>query len=369
MSPSAASTAPPGAVRDHGFHPLPIRRVVRETADAASFVLDVPAALRDAFAYEAGQFLTFRVLVDGRAHHRCYSMSSAPAVDADLQVTVKRVPGGVVSNWMLDSLAPGDVVEASVPAGVFRLAPGDGDLVAFGAGSGITPVFSLVKAALATTSRRVRLLYANRDRDAVIFADAIDALAARHPERLHVTHHLDVERGFVDAEAARAFLDAGPGGVAGAEAYVCGPTPFMDIVEAALLAQGAEPGRIHVERFTPAGPPTEAEAPAADGAPDGRSPSGESTPATITVELGGRTGTVDHRPGTTILQAARQMGMAPPYSCESGSCATCMAKLVGGTVTMHVNDVLTDGEVADGWVLTCQSVPTADSVHVVYEGS
>lgn len=365
MSPSAASTAQSGAVRDHGFHPLPIRRVVRETAEAASFVLDVPARLREAFAYEAGQFLTFRVQVDGLAHHRCYSMSSAPAVDADLQITVKRVPGGVVSNWMLDSLAPGDVVEASTPAGVFRLGPGDGDLVAFAAGSGITPVFSLVKAALATTARRVHLLYANRDRDAVIFRDALAALAARHPDRLHVTHHLDAERGFLDAGAIRAFLDAGPG--AGADAYVCGPTPFMDIVEGALLAHDVGPGSIHVERFTPAAPTTGADA--ADGLPAGGASAGASTPATVTIELGGHTGTVDHRPGTTILQAARQMGMAPPYSCESGSCATCMAKLVEGTVKMHVNDVLTDDEVADGWVLTCQSVPTADSVHVVYEGS
>jgi len=357
MATSAAPASQQGTVRDHGFHPLRVRRVVHETADAASFVFEVPADLRAAFAYEAGQFLTFRAHVDGEAHHRCYSMSSSPAVDDELQVTVKRVPGGVVSNWMIDTLGPGDVVEASVPAGVFCLGPGDGDLVAFGAGSGVTPVFSLLKSALATTDRRVRLYYANRDRDAVIFAAELDALVERHPDRLDVVHHLDVERGFVDPEALRPFLGADTGG----EFYVCGPGPFMDIVEGTLLAHGVDADHIHIERFTPAEPPPARE-PAAD-ADDG------ATTTRVTIELGGRTDTVDHRPGTTILQTARQMGMSPPFSCESGSCATCMAKLVAGTVKMHVNDVLTDDEVADGWVLTCQSVPTASSVHVVYEGS
>jgi 3-ketosteroid 9alpha-monooxygenase subunit B len=354
---SAAPTSQPGAVRDHGFHPLRIRRVVRETAEAASFVLDVPADLRAAFRYEAGQFLTFRVRLDGDVHHRCYSMSSSPAVDDELQVTVKRVPGGRVSNWMIDSLGPGDVVEASVPAGVFCLAPGDGEIVAFSAGSGITPVFSVVKSVLATSSRRARLYYANRDRDTVIFAAELDALADRHPDRLDVVHHLDVERGFVDAGAIDGFVEATPG----AEFYVCGPTPFMDIVEGALLAHGVGPDHIHIERFTPAEPAAAPEPPAA--------PDPGSTTTRVTIELGGRADTVDHRPGTTVLQTARQMGMSPPFSCESGTCATCMAKLVEGSVKMHVNDVLTDDEVADGWVLTCQSVPTSASVHVVYEGS
>jgi 3-ketosteroid 9alpha-monooxygenase subunit B len=350
MATSAAPAAQPGVARDHGFHPLRVGRVVTETAEAASFVLDVPAQLRAAFGYEAGQFLTFRVRVGGEVHHRCYSMSSAPGVDDEMQVTVKRVPGGVVSNWMIDTLGPGDAVEASVPAGVFRLGPGDGDVVAFAAGSGITPVFSLLKAALAGTTRRVRLLYANRDRDSVIFGADLAALAARHPGRLEVAHRLDVEDGFVDAAAIGDFLADGDG----AEAYVCGPEPFMDVVEGSLLSRGLAPDRIHIERFTPAAPPGEED---------------DQGPAQVTIGLAGRTGTVEHHPGTTILQTARQMGMAPPFSCESGTCATCMAMLVAGTVKMHVNDVLTDDEVAEGWVLTCQSVPTSAAVHVVYEGS
>lgn len=336
--------------RDHGFHTVRVARVVAETADASSLVLDIPTHQRDAFAYEAGQFCTFRVVVGGAPLLRCYSMSSAPAVDAELAVTVKRVPGGAVSNWMLDHLAAGDEVEVTFPAGVFQLDPDEDELVLFAAGSGITPVFSLLKTALAGTDRRVRLLYANRDTDSVIFRRELDALVAQHGERLDVVHHLDVERGFVDAAATATFLGEVP---VDAGHYLCGPPPFMDVVEAALLASGVARERIHVERFTPAEQVDDA-------------PSGADDGIRVTIDLDGRTETTDHHPGTTILQTARQMGMTPPSSCESGSCATCMARLVEGAATMHVNDALTDEEVAEGWVLTCQAVPTSATAHVIY---
>ena len=352
---TAAAPPPPvrGTVHDHGFHPLRIDRIVAETQESASFVLDVPDELRVAFAYRAGQFCTFRCRVDGQPVMRCYSMSSSPEVDDELAVTVKRVPGGLVSNWMIDELSPGDVVDVTLPAGVFCLGEGEGDVVAFGGGSGITPVFSLVKSALATTGRRVRLLYANRDREAVIFAAALDDLAQRHPGRFELVHHLDAERGYLEVESVQAFIAGADDG----DFYVCGPPPFMDLVEGALVADGVGPERIHIERFTPAEPvaPVEEEEAAADAGP-----------AQITIELEGRTETTTHHPGSTLLQMARQVGLSAPYSCEAGSCATCMAKLVEGAVKMHVNNALTDDEVEDGWVLTCQSVPTTASVHVVY---
>lgn len=374
------------AVRDHKFHQLRVGRVVRETAEAASYVLEIPDALRQAFAYEAGQFCNVQVTVDDRTHMRCYSMSSSPAVDSTLQLTVKRVPGGVVSNWIVDHLAPGDEVSVAPPTGFFQLAPGDGEVLAFAAGSGITPVYSVLKTALATTDRRVRLLYANRDRDSVIFDAGLQALEARHRDRLAVVHHLDAEQGYVDAAAVHAFAGGAgaggevgeafaggtgePGGAGGlggrgelgsAECYICGPEPFMAVVEQALSGIGADPARCHVERFTAA------EAPAVPGTPAGAAGAAVPDGTQVTIELGGRTATTGHRPGTTVLQAARQMGMAPPYSCEAGNCATCMARVVEGSVSMRANNALTPEEVDDGWVLTCQAVPSSATLHVTYD--
>ena len=333
--------------RDHSFHELRVSEVIEETADARSFVLDVPPELADAYTYEPGQFLTFRVCVDATPLLRCYSMSSSPATGDPLTVTVKRVPGGAVSNWMIDNIRPGDVVETTVPAGVFCLPTGDGDVVAFGAGSGITPIFSILKTVLATTERRVRLLYANRDRDSIIFGGALDALAAKHGDQLEVVHRLDVEHGFADADTVAPFIDPD------AEAFICGPGPFMDIVEGSLLEGGVAVDRIHIERFTA---PPEVE-PERDAPAD----------AQVTITLNGKTATTQHRLGTTLLQTARSAGMSPPFSCESGSCATCMAMLVEGTVEMRTNNALTPDEVEEGWVLTCQAVPTSPSVRVVYE--
>lgn len=343
--------APAPAVRDHRFHAVRVGQIIRETAESISFVLDIPPELEAAFEYESGQFCTFRAWIDGQQHLRCYSMSSSPGLDGDLQVTVKRVPGGVVSNWLNDTLAPGDTIDVTCPAGVFCLTETETDLVAFAGGSGITPVFSIVKTVLDTTSRRIRLLYANRDADAVIFASRLDELVERYADRLQVLHHFDVDRGFIDETSVQPLIDEVPD----AEFYICGPGPFMDIVEDALLSRHVTADRIHIERFSP--PDLEEQMASATVLPG----------TTVTIQLGGRSGEAEYRQGATVLQTARQLGMSPPFSCESGSCATCMAKLVSGTVKMHVNNALTEEEVAEGWILTCQSVPTSPSVHIVYE--
>ncbi len=344
-------THPTTPSRDHGFHPLRVAKVVRETADASSFVLEVPVEIADGFAYEAGQFLTFRAAVDGGQQLRCYSMSSSPLVGDELQVTVKRVPGGVVSNWMIDTLAVGDEIDATYPAGVFVLGATPHDIVAFAGGSGITPVFSILKTALANTTRRVHLFYANRDQESVIFAAALDALAGQYGDRFVVHHHFDVDRGFVGDDDVRRFL----GATSEADFYICGPAPFMDIVERTLVVAGVDVDRVHIERFTPTDPDL---GETADDAPGG---------VEVTIELGGRTAVAQYRHGTTLLQTARAVGMRPPFSCEAGNCASCMAKVVTGSALMRNNNALTPDEVAEGWVLTCQAVPTSPSVHVIYE--
>ncbi len=340
-------------LRDHRFHRLRVARVTRETADAVSLVLEIPDDLAATFAYEAGQFCNLRVAVDGEPLVRCYSFSSAPALDPEPRLTVKRVPGGRVSAWLVEHLAGGDLLDVSPPAGFFQLAGGEADLVAYAAGSGITPVLSLVRTVLATTTRRVRLLYANGDRGSVIFDAELEDLLAVHGDRLSVVHHLDDERGLPDTGAVEDFL----GIESAAEHYVCGPAPFMQLVESTLTARGVDPATVHVERFTPAEQPAPSPAPVGAGSP---------TASRVTIELDGRCESTEHRAGTTVLQTARQLGMSPPFSCESGSCATCMARLLEGSVTMFVNNALTAEEVDGGWILTCQSVPTTPTVHVVY---
>ncbi|GAA4825124.1 ferredoxin--NADP reductase [Streptomyces ziwulingensis] len=335
--------------RDHGFHPVRITRIKDEAPDVRTFTLDA------AFPYRAGQFLTFQA----RGALRSYSMSSCPDTDAEVCVTVKRVPGGLVSEWLHQELRPGDTLYATRPCGTFCLREGaDGrPLVAFAGGSGVTPVFSLVKSALATTTRQVRLLSAHQSREAALFSAALDALAVRHPGRFEVRHHLDDRDGLVSADEILAVA-----GEVGREPdfYVCGPAPFMDLVERTLTGAGVPPERIVVERFTPATaePVVPVRAPAAESA----------APGTVTVGLRGQHRTVPQRPGETLLQTARRAGFSPPFSCESGDCATCMGQLTAGEAKMRVNNALDAEEVAEGWVLTCQAEPTSGEVTVVYDG-
>ena len=336
---------------DEAFRRLPVTQVIRETVDTVSLVLDTSAAPGGAFAYRAGQFLTVRVAIDGGVHQRCYSMSSAPTLDRDLQVTVKRERGGLVSNWLHDNITGGSEIDVAGPGGVFVLnSPEDREICAFAGGSGITPVFSIVRSALATSTRPIRLLYANRDRDSVIFANRLDELLDAYPGRLVVEHHLDSDGGVVDAAEVRNFVR----GVADAEYFVCGPGPFMDTVEAALLTTGVDPERLRLERFVTL---------TVSAAGAGTAPGTE----TVIIKLNGRTTTVDYREGSTLLQVGRAAGIRPPSQCETGSCATCIARLVDGAVTMMNNDVLTQDEVDDGWILTCQSIPTTRSIRVDYE--
>ncbi len=321
--------------KDHGFHPLRVRRVVQETHDTKSFVFDVPPELHDAFSYEAGQFCTFRIPLGDDELLRCYSMSSSPDVDDEFTLTVKRVPGGRVSNWLLDEVTEGDELALTLPAGVFTLRDHPTPIVAFAGGSGITPVISLVKSALATTDRRVRLLYANRDEQSVIFRAELDALVAEHGDRLEVVHHLDTEQGFVHSDLVRTFV----GDELDADFYLCGPAPFMDVIEDALEVCAVASEQVFVERFAFAASVRE-EPPATALVAALTEPAEVVGTETVTIVLGGRATEVKYQAGETFLETARRAGLRAPFSCESGSCATCMARLEVGEAKMRVNNAL-----------------------------
>ena len=343
------------------FVPLTVVDVVEETADARSFVFEVPEAERESFFYRAGQYCTFKVKIDGVTQLRCYSMSSSPDIDEPLRTTVKRVDDGVVSNHLNDALRVGNKILATPPAGTFCLDAADTrPIVAFAGGSGITPVVSIAKTALAATERPVHLLFANRDAHSVILGDELDALAAAKPDRLDVVHHHDDATGYVTALQIREFL----GSSLDVAVYLCGPTPFMDLVESTLAELGHDPALLHTERFVNATIDNAAIDPSPDA--DASPVAGAADTATIGLTLNGHQQTIDHHAGETILEAARRAGLSPPFSCQAGNCATCIAELSDGEVTMRVNDVLTPDELAEGWILTCQSLPTTSTVTVAY---
>jgi 3-ketosteroid 9alpha-monooxygenase subunit B len=334
---------------DHEYHPLAVVDIVDETSDTRSFVLEIPPALDEAFAYSAGQYCTFRATIGGEAVVRCYSMSSSPDTGDRFATAVKRVPGGQMSNWMIDTLAPGDTIEVMRPTGLFVLRKTDVPIVAFAGGSGITPVISIIKSALVTTTRPIALVYANRSADAVIFNDELERLRSGSAGRLSVHHHLDSERGFLDAAACAALV----GDRAHADFYVCGPGPYMDTVEAGLELRGVSPSQLFIERFeVPGGVPTLTEGSATE---------------SITIRLERRKHTIGYQLGDTILEAARRAGLSPPFSCEAGNCASCMARLEVGRATMRVNNALSAEEVDTGWVLTCQAIPMSRAVVVNYD--
>ncbi|HXW34405.1 MAG TPA: ferredoxin--NADP reductase [Acidimicrobiales bacterium] len=384
--------------RAHGFHPLEVKRIAQETEDTKSYVLEVPAELRETFRYEPGQFCTFKVRFGEDEQLRSYSMSSDPAAEPDPVVTVKRVPGGRVSNWFHDNVSPGDILEVTRPAGVFCERSGDSPVVAFCGGSGITPVMSITKSVLRKTRRAVSLLYANRDPNSVIFEDALRDLGRRHSGRFEVRHHFDTDGGYLTPEDISLFV----GRFREADFYICGPGPFMEIVESALVTLGVDRGRILIERFetgdaaTQTGPGNGTRSEQGNGTrseqgngtrsePDDgtRSKQGNGTrsepddgtrsepdlqvPDAVTIVLKGSPTTVSYRKGDTVLEAARRAGLQPPFSCEAGNCATCMAVLREGSATMRANNALTVEEVEEGWILTCQALPRGVAVKVEYE--
>lgn len=343
------------------YHELRVAEVVRETPDTLSYVLEVPAALRERFAYRAGQFLTFKVPAASGELLRCYSLSSAPETDAAPKVTVKLVPGGRGSGWFHADVEAGSVLQVMQPAGRFVLHAGDRPLLLFAGGSGVTPILSLIKAALTTTGRRIRLFYANRDAASVIFRAELDALAAKHGARLELLHHLDAELGLTSrGEAERAHI-----GFESADAYLCGPGPFMELVEQALLARGHSRDHLWIERFEGVGEHSHAGAAAAP--PLAASSASGVVPREIVVNLDKTVHRIPYAKGLSILAAARKAGLGAPFACEEGYCGSCAAKCIRGKIEMLANDVFTPEEVAQGWVLTCQGHASGEECEISWD--
>lgn len=336
------------------YFDLEVERIIEETADARSIVLRVPDELQATFAYRAGQFLTFAVVIEGHQLVRCYSLASSPDSEREHKVTIKRVEEGRASNWFNDHVSVGQQLHVMKPAGNFCLQPRETPMVLFAGGSGITPVISLIKSALATTSRDMKLIYANRDTDSVIFHRELEELSAGHPERLEVVHRLDQADGFLDVSSARQLM----GPASEADFYICGPQAYMDVVEEALQAEAVEADRTFIERFL--SPELETlDHPEPREATEGTS--------VVSVYLDGEVSEVSVGEDETILEACHRAGLDAPCACLEGYCGACMAKVRSGEVEMRQNDGGIDAsQEAEGWVLTCQGLVRSANVRVDY---
>lgn len=331
---------------------LKVAEVIQETGDAHSIVFETPEGL----TYKPGQFLTLRLPHHDGMVARCYSLSSAPGVDDQLKVTVKRVKDGRGSNWVCDTVLAGHEIEVLAPSGTFTPRSLDTDLLLLAGGSGITPVMSIIKSCLSRGTGRMLLVYANRDEQSVIFHAELRALVAEHPSRLVVLHWLETVQGLPSLRPLQEIVRPW----AHAEAFICGPAPFMDCAADALKELGVARDRIHVERFTSlAGDPwleVEVAPPVAGG-----------KTVDLVVELDGETHELDWPVDQKLLDLLLDKGLDAPYSCREGACSACGVILVEGEVVMENNSVLEQEDLDEGWRLACQARPVSDIVKVKYD--
>jgi ring-1,2-phenylacetyl-CoA epoxidase subunit PaaE len=353
------------------FHPLRIADVRRETPDAVSIAFEVPPEAKQDFAFTPGQYLTLRTTLGGEEVRRTYSICSG-ADEGELRIGVKRLDGGLFSCFANEALAPGDIVDVMPPEGRFGVAPGTAagrTYVGFAAGSGITPILSIVKTVLGREpDSRFVLFYGNRSSSTIMFKDALDDLKDRFVDRLAVHHVLSREMqevplltGRITRDKAEALVrTAGPIEAIG-DVFLCGPLGMIEEVKAALLGLGVPEPRIHVEVFTPSGALVPAPRPepraASEGAPG----------AALSVRIDGLTHEVAMRADETVLEAALRQGLDLPYSCRGGMCCTCRAKVTEGAGRMDQNFSLEPWEQAAGFILTCQCRPTTPRIAVDYD--
>lgn len=342
--------------------------VIEETGDARSIVLEVPDDARAEFDYKPGQFLTVAVPSDRTGTvARCYSLASTPYETDLLKFTVKRTVEGYGSNWINDNLRAGSHLTVLPPSGIFTPASLDADLLLFAGGSGITPVISIAKSALAKGSGTVVLLYANRDESSVIFAQELTELAQKHPDRFVVVHWLESVQGLPTMEHMRAFARH----FTSYDAFVCGPGPFMQGVVSALKELEFPRERRHQEKFISLGGNPfgdEVEDLGVDEDEDAAAAPTRSGPASLSGDLDGQGFAFDDwAPDRKLLDFLIDKGLDAPYSCREGNCSACACRVLEGEVTMLHNEVLDDEDLADGIRLACQSLPVSDTVRISYQ--
>jgi ring-1,2-phenylacetyl-CoA epoxidase subunit PaaE len=355
----------------NGFYKLKVDKIIRETSDAVSIRLLVPPPLKDMFTYKAGQYLTLHSMINGEDIRRSYSVCSSPFEDAMPTVAVKQVDDGRMSSFLNTKLQEGDLIDAMPPMGNFIVEPDQNrsnHYILFGGGSGITPLFSIARTVLGQEpNSRVSLVYANRKEASIIFSNTISEMSN---ERFKVVHILeDADAGWSgltgmlnDMKVKQLVNQLTNNQPTSADYFICGPTGLMQMVESSLEQIQVDKSQIHLEYFT-------AVAKAADNDSEASEdePIDEGGDKQVTIDVYGDEQTITVSPGKTILEAAQDAGLDPPFSCTVGVCTTCRAKVLSGKVRMDEREGLSDAEIDDGFVLTCQSHPITNDVSLTYE--
>lgn len=352
------------------FHPLQVRQVQPATRDAIAVTFDLPPELASAFHYVQGQYLTLRTTIDGQEVRRSYSICSA-VQDQLLRVAIKRVGGGVFSNWAADNLKPGATIEVMPPQGSFHaplVRDGVRHVLAFASGSGITPVLSIVKSTLlAEPGGRVTLVYGNRSSGGVMFKEELEDLKDTYLGRFNLvwimsreSQDIDLFNGRIDYDKCCQLLThwIDPAGID--LAFICGPEDMMHATVRALKDKGVDESRIKTELFGTPSPDGRARAP--------RAPVQGSGQCAVEVVIDGtRRSFVMDKNKDNLVDAGVKAGLELPYSCKGGVCSTCRALVVEGEVDMDNNFALEDYEVARGFVLCCQSFPVTDRLVIDFD--
>ena len=349
------------------FHPLSVLDTREEIGGMAKTVMfDVPAALRDTFAWRAGQHLSFRFQIGGEEQRRSYSISSSPFTGDPLRITVKRVKDGVVSNHINDNLRKGDLIDVMPPFGGFCLDPGATSRRThyfFSAGSGITPLYAMLSSVMAAEPNSfAHLAYGNNDEKSILLEQELNALWDANPDRMTLHHVFSKpswwssadywRKGIIDKEAIEALITENPPYVQDAQYYICGPGGMNRGVKEALVSLDVPASRIHMESY---------------GGTAELDTSIEGVAAQAEVTLGGMTHSIGIAKGQTVLEAVKAAGLKPPFSCQSGVCGACRASLSDGKIHMRVRMALGDNDIANGAVLTCQSLPTTEDLSLSYD--
>ena len=351
------------------FHDLTVTRITPDAPGSVCISLHVPDPLRSTFGFEPGQFLTLRAQLGGQDTRRNYSICSTPAQLArsgQMDVGVRQVQGGLFSTWANTQLQVGTVLACMPPDGRFGVRrPRAVHRVGFAAGSGITPILSILRHSLETTAHsRFTLVYGNRRMGSVMFNEALQDLKDRYTDRLTLIHVLSRQaqevpllEGRIDAPKVQALINAFLPVPSMEEVFVCGPEGMIEDTEAALRHAGVKPERIHSERFTSSTPARPA--PVEPGlAPEGPQ---------VTVVLDGKSHLLALLPHQAVLEAAVEAGLDVPFACKAGVCCTCRAKVMQGSACMDKNYTLTSAECAQGFVLTCQARPTSADLVLSYD--